>query len=149
MNSPPDVKQITPRCASRNKIELDKPDAETILNASPSSVVSRKLPFAPTALNQILLGAFLLDLLEHDKVPGLRNYTIGNLESFVNRDGEKKLVEPVINNVKKLMGVKIEKQSPMTNASSEINQHDNLDNQNNADSLNNDLTKLADSNFGN
>ena len=47
------------------------------------------------------------------------------------------------------MGIKIEKQSPMTNAFSEINQHDNLDNQNNADSLNNDLTKLADSNFGN
>lgn len=98
---------------------------------------------------KILLGAFLLDLLEHDKVPGLRNYTIENLESFVNRDGEKNLVKPVINNVKKLMGVKIEKQSPMTNASSEINQHDNLDNQNNADSLNDDLTKLADSNFGN
>ena len=98
---------------------------------------------------KILLGAFLLDLLEHDKVPGLRNYTIENLESFVTRDGEKNLVKPVINNVKKLMGVKIEKQSPMTNASSEINQHDNLDNQNNADSLNDDLTKLADSNFGN
>lgn len=98
---------------------------------------------------KILLGAFLLDLLEHDKVPGLRNYTIENLESFVNRDGEKNLVKPVINNVKKLMGVKIEKQSLMTNASSEINQHDNLDNQNNADSLNDDLTKLADSNFGN
>ena len=98
---------------------------------------------------KILLGAFLLDLLENNKVSGLRDYTVGNLENFVNRDDEKKLVKPVINNVKKLMGVKIEKQSPMTNASSEINQHDNLDNQNNADSLNNDLTKLADSNFGN
>lgn len=98
---------------------------------------------------KILLGAFLLDLLENDKLPGLRDYTVANLESFVTRDGEKNLVKPVITNVKKLMGVKIEKQSPMTNASSEINQHDNLDNQNNADSLNDDLTKLADSNFGN
>ena len=98
---------------------------------------------------KILLGAFLLDLLENDKLPGLRDYTVANLESFVTRDGEKNLVKPVITNVKKLMGVKIEKQSLMTNASSEINQHDNLDNQNNADSLNNDLTKLADSNFGN
>lgn len=98
---------------------------------------------------KILLGAFLLDLLEHDKVLGLRDYTVANLESFVTRDGEKNLVKPVITNVKKLMGVKIEKQSPMTNASSEINQHDNLDNQNNGDSLNDDLTKLADSNFGN
>mgnify|MGYP000620869382 FL=1 len=98
---------------------------------------------------KILLGAFLLDLLENDKLPGLRDYTVANLESFVTRDGEKNLVKPVITNVKKLMGVKIEKQSLMTNASSEINQHDNLDNQNNADSLNDDLTKLADSNFGN
>ena len=98
---------------------------------------------------KILLGAFLLDLLENNKVSGLRDYTVDNLENFVNRDDEKKLVKPVINNVKKLMGVKIEKQSPMTNASSEINQHDNLDNQNNADSLNDDLTKLADNNFGN
>ena len=98
---------------------------------------------------KILLGAFLLDLLEHDKVLGLRDYTVANLESFVTRDGEKNLVKPVITNVKKLMGVKIEKQSLMTNASSEINQHDNLDSQNNADSLNDDLTKLADNNFGN
>ena len=98
---------------------------------------------------KILLGAFLLDLLEHDKVLGLRDYTVANLESFVTRDGEKNLVKPVITNVKKLMGVKIEKQSLMTNASSEINQHDNLDSQNNADSLNADLTKLADNNFGN
>ena len=98
---------------------------------------------------KILLGAFLLDLLEHDKVLGLRDYTVANLESFVTRDGEKNLVKPAITNVKKLMGVKIEKQSLMTNASSEINQHDNLDNQNNADSLNDDLTKLADNNFGN
>ena len=98
---------------------------------------------------KILLGAFLLDLLEHDKVLGLRDYTVANLESFVTRDGEKNLVKPVITNVKKLMGVKIEKQSLMTNASSEINQHDNLDNQNNGDSLNDDLTKLADNNFGN
>lgn len=56
---------------------------------------------------KILLGAFLLDLLEHDKVHGLRNYTIENLESFVNRDGEKNLVKPVINNVKKLINNKV------------------------------------------
>ena len=67
----------------------------------------------------------------------------------MNRDAEKKLVEPIINNVKRLMGVKVETQSPIPDSASEINQHDNLDNQNNADSLNDDLTKLADSNFGN
>lgn len=52
---------------------------------------------------KILLGAFLLDLLEHDKVSGLREYTVANLESFVSRDGEKNLVKAVIKNVKKLM----------------------------------------------
>lgn len=55
---------------------------------------------------KILLGAFLLDLLENDKLPGLRDYTVANLESFVTRDGEKNLVKPVINNVKKLMNNK-------------------------------------------
>lgn len=55
---------------------------------------------------KILLGAFLLDLLEHDKVLGLRDYTVANLESFVNRDGEKNLVKPVITNVKKLINTK-------------------------------------------
>ncbi|MND98191.1 hypothetical protein D3C80_905320 [compost metagenome] len=60
MYSPPDVRQITPRCASKNKILLDRPEADTMLNASPSSVVSKKLPLPPTALNQILFGAFLV-----------------------------------------------------------------------------------------
>ena len=95
---------------------------------------------------KILLGAFLLDLLENNKVSGLRDYTVDNLENFVNRDDEKKLVKPVINNVKKLMGVKIEKQSPMTNASSEINQHDNTDNQNTAANLIDNLTKSTNTN---
>lgn len=98
---------------------------------------------------KILLGAFLLDLLENDKVTGLRDYTIANLENFVTRDGEKKLVEPIINNVKRLMDVKVETKSPIPNVSSEINQYENIDNQNNAYSLNDDLTKLADNNFGN
>ena len=60
---------------------------------------------------KILLGAFLLDLLENAKLPGLRDYTVANLESFVNRDGEKKLVEPVIANVKKLMNNKVNDRS--------------------------------------
>ena len=31
---------------------------------------------------KILLGAFLLDLLEHDKVAGLRGYTVDNLDNL-------------------------------------------------------------------
>ena len=98
---------------------------------------------------KILMGAFLLDLLEHDKVLGLRDYTVDNLENFVNRDDEKKLVKPVVNNVKKLMNVKVETQSPVSNSFSNINQHENLDNQNNFDGISSDLTKSIDNNFRN
>ena len=98
---------------------------------------------------KILLGAFLLDLLENNKVSGLRDYTVDNLENFVNRDDEKKLVKPVVNNVKKLMNVKVETQSPVSNSFSNINQHENLDNQNNFDGISSDLTKSIDNNFRN
>ena len=98
---------------------------------------------------KILLGAFFLDLLEHDKVLGLRDYTVANLESFVNRDGEKNLVKPVITNVKKLMALKVETQSLMPNSLSAMPQSDDVANQNIVDSVNHDLTKLVDNNFGN
>lgn len=53
---------------------------------------------------KILLGAFLLDLLEHDKVGGLRQYTVEHLNHFLPRDGDRVLLSPVVANVKKLMG---------------------------------------------
>ena len=53
---------------------------------------------------KILLGAFLLDLLEHDRVGDLRQYTIDNLDKFLKRDGDRTLLLPVVTNVKKLMG---------------------------------------------
>ena len=69
---------------------------------------------------KIVLGAFLLDLLENDKLPGLRDYTVANLESFLNRDGEKKLVEPVIANVKKLMNNKVNSHNKVNDRSDNI-----------------------------
>ena len=69
---------------------------------------------------KILLGAFLLDLLENDKLPGLRDYTVANLESFVNRDGEKNLVKPVINNVKKLINNKASNSNIVDNKSNNV-----------------------------
>lgn len=56
---------------------------------------------------KILLGAFLLDLLEQDKVSGLRQYTVDNLDKFLSRDGDKTLLLPVVNNVRKLLGQKV------------------------------------------
>ena len=117
------------------------------LNELERQLKLKKEKISKNAIRQkILLGAFLLDLLENNKVSGLRDYTVANLENFVNRDGEKNLVKPVITNVKKLMDVKIEKQSPMTNASSEITQHDNIDNQNTAANLIDNLTKSTNTN---
>ena len=98
---------------------------------------------------KILLGAFLLDLLEHDKVLGLRDYTVANLESFVSRDGEKNLVKPVVNNVRKLMGVKAEIQSTVSSIYPKANQNENIDNQNTATIAKNDSTKLNHNNFEN
>lgn len=56
---------------------------------------------------KILLGAFLLELLEQDKVVGLRDYTVGHLNDFLKREGDKALLLPVVNNVRKLMGQKV------------------------------------------
>ena len=50
---------------------------------------------------KILLGAFLIDLLENNKVNGLREYTAKNLEGFLDRKGDKELMSEVIDSLKK------------------------------------------------
>ena len=64
---------------------------------------------------KILLGAFLLDLLEQDKVGGLRQYTVDNLDKFLSRDGDRNLLSPVLTNVKKLMGQSVSPSNPPQN----------------------------------
>lgn len=59
-------------------------------------------------------------MLENDKVPELRDYTIENLENFMTRDGEKKLVEPVIANVKKLINTKANNTSTVNDKSDNV-----------------------------
>lgn len=49
---------------------------------------------------KILLGAFLIELLETDKIDGLAQYTADNLEEFLTRQGDKELMGDVINNLK-------------------------------------------------
>lgn len=56
---------------------------------------------------KILLGAFLLELLEQDKVAGLRHYTVEHLNTFLKREGDKTLLSPVVNNVKNLLDQKV------------------------------------------
>lgn len=50
---------------------------------------------------KILLGAFLIDLLENNKVNGLREYTAKNLDAFLDRKGDKELMSEVIDSLKK------------------------------------------------
>ncbi|MGF1145057.1 hypothetical protein ACQSAK_28715 [Klebsiella pneumoniae] len=45
---------------------------------------------------KILLGAFMIDALENNKVAGLRSYTAENLEGFLTRKGDKELMEDLI-----------------------------------------------------
>lgn len=52
---------------------------------------------------KILLGAFMIELLENNKVEGLAQYTADNLEGFLNREGDKDLMREVINNLKRQM----------------------------------------------
>ena len=52
---------------------------------------------------KILLGAFMIELLENNKVEGLAQYTADNLEEFLNREGDKELMREVINNLKRQM----------------------------------------------
>lgn len=50
---------------------------------------------------KILLGAFMIDALENDKVAGLRSYTAENLEGFLTRKGDKELMGDIIISLKK------------------------------------------------
>ena len=50
---------------------------------------------------KILLGAFMIELLETNKINGLAQYTADNLEGFLTRQGDKDLMDELINNLKK------------------------------------------------
>jgi hypothetical protein len=49
---------------------------------------------------KILLGAFMVELLETGKVVGLTQYTADNLDIFLTRQGDKDLMSELINNLK-------------------------------------------------
>ena len=49
---------------------------------------------------KILLGAFMIELLETSKIDGLTQYTADNLEEFLTRQGDKELMRELINNLK-------------------------------------------------
>lgn len=50
---------------------------------------------------KILLGSFMIDLLETDKVEGLTNYTANNLNNFLTREGDQELLSGLISSLKK------------------------------------------------
>ncbi len=49
---------------------------------------------------KILLGAFMIELLETNKIDGLAQYTADNLEGFLTRQGDKELMSELIENLK-------------------------------------------------
>ena len=51
---------------------------------------------------KILLGTFMIDLLETNKVEGLRDYVANNLDGFLTREGDKNLMCDVIDNLKNI-----------------------------------------------
>lgn len=48
---------------------------------------------------KILLGAFMIELLDTNKIDGLAQYTADNLEGFLTRQGDKELMSEIINNL--------------------------------------------------
>ena len=50
---------------------------------------------------KILIGAFMIELLENNKVEGLAHYTADNLEEFLTRDGDRELMKEIIYSLKK------------------------------------------------
>ena len=48
---------------------------------------------------KILLGAFLIELLEKNRVVGLSQYTAKNLDNFLTRQGDKELMSDLIDNL--------------------------------------------------
>ena len=53
---------------------------------------------------KILLGSFMIDLLENNKVEGLGQYTADHLEEFLTREGDRELMRELINNLKRQLG---------------------------------------------
>ena len=52
---------------------------------------------------KILLGSFLIDAIEKDKVNGLKDYVAENLLSYLTRDNDKKLFVGLIENLGGMM----------------------------------------------
>lgn len=51
---------------------------------------------------KIMLGAFLIDALENNKLEGLRKYVVDNLDNFLTRKSDKEAFAPFIENIEKL-----------------------------------------------
>lgn len=49
---------------------------------------------------KILLGAFMIELLETNKIDGLAQYTANNLEDFLTRQGDKELMSRIIDSLR-------------------------------------------------
>ena len=60
---------------------------------------------------KILLGAFFIEMLENNKVDGLRDYTAKNLPLYLTKDIDKNLLQGLIENLGGNMGLEKEKKN--------------------------------------
>lgn len=67
--------------------------------------LERKIKLEKTKLDKkltrqkILLGTFMIDMLEGNKVDGLAKYTAANLNEFLTRENDRKLMDTIINSL--------------------------------------------------
>lgn len=107
-----DTKEVKP-----NLLTSDK---QARINELEAKIAKEKEPLNKKLNRQkIMLGAFLIEALENDKVEGLRKYVIDNLDSFLTRKSDKEAFAPFIENIEKLAKEEDKPAQP-------INQHNNF-----------------------
>jgi hypothetical protein len=66
---------------------------------------------------KILLGAFFVDILENDRVNGLRDYTAKNLPSYLTRETDKDLLKGLVESLGGMMSNEEDIKNELTTSS--------------------------------
>lgn len=70
---------------------------------------------------KILLGAFLVDILDKDSVDGLRKYTADNLLSFLTRQADKELMADLVKGLRDRVDIEANDETNLYSDSSRLN----------------------------
>ncbi len=98
-----------------NDIELlsnDELREQQIINDLQLKINKQKEKVSKKITRQkILLGAFLVDTLENNRVDGLRDYTAKNLPLYLTKDIDKNLLQGLVENLGGNMGLEKEEKN--------------------------------------